>query len=1736
MCKRALNTICPPGWNSFSGNCYWFVSNPNLLTTWYEAQRKCFNLGALLLTIKSEQEQFYINGFLPDLQQVEVPDIWIGLSDKETDGTFQWEDKKPVTFQNWAPSHPHNTANMWDCGQIYTGDVEGKWETTSCFRNLGYVCKMAGGHNIRPTSAPGSFCDTGYVLFNETCYHFESDFVKNWGEAQKHCRDENGDLASFQNQETLSFLTAHMSSSSWVGLNNLNSDNHFVWSDGTPATFIPWGPGQPDNWHNNEHCGQMLGPEAFTPGYMNDLNCASGYSFICKKGKGQGPHPTPPTNGPGWTEKCGSWVSNPFNEFCYLFQSLSMKTWADARSDCLNQRGDLVSITEPYEQAFIQDQIASVPTGAYLWMGGHDSVVEGGWEWADNSPFRYINWYAGNPDDYYGEDCLDIRIRDGYWNDDNCQHLRGYICKRRGNMPPEEHPHEGYTTVHICEGTIAGITCPHDSVISVQAAMFGRKSDKICPLGSGASKTCMVEGTLPLIRKYCDNRNFCILYAYAENDPCPEVSKYLEVVYTCEQNVCVRGLGMEDGTIPSTRLSASSSSSNHSPDSARLNGNSCWMPSSPANSWIQVDLGETKKVTGIVIQGCPDADHWVTSFKVQSSMDGRTWRDYVNDGKGFPGSVDSTTKETQLFGTPLSVQYIRVLPLSSNTLPGLRMELLGCKSNYTVTCGSVPAYSFISDRKLVHCPAGCASEPYNVFGSGVYRGDSNICAAAIHAGVILNERGGDCTMLRQPGLSLYPGSSRNGITTKQYNGNFPYSYSFADGEMRCAGPDWHEFGDFCYKPFVNELTWQNAHDRCKAIGADLVSIMSLTEQSWLESYLYLATGDVWIGLNDRKINNFFTWSDDHPVKFTYWAVGEPSSENVNSEHCVKMLRQSGRWADVSCSEFNTYICKKAKDHYPAPSIPPAVYGCQEGWDAYGYSCYWYEEVPRRWSEAKNFCHGKNSNLLHIMDIYEQSHFTVKLAGLSGFWWIGLRARGNTTGGVDYIWESGAPVTFTHWDRGQPGYQWSDGSPLGYTNWGPGEPNDHQGREDCVEMVSSSNATSWWNDLNCDAVHNWICVIPKGRKPESPPTPPPHQPAPECGPNPNWIRRPNTDICYLYNDTHHTDFYTALVDCYEQGALLVSIADKEEQSYLTSVVGTGKADSAWIGLKVLGIAGEEYMWVDFSPVTFVNWAKDEPNNANGEEQCVQMKRHPGTWNDMNCGMPAGGYVCKKYVGSHHTPPPPTPAWPGHCPEGWLLFGNKCFLFRGKLHGEDALKANWTFARDWCRAQKGDLAVISDQYENDFVASYLLDIEMSVWIGFSDLHHEGKFTWCDGSQVTYTNWAGGEPNNNGEKGEHCTMMNHNSLVTGHWVDSECHLHGGFVCYMRKSSSIPEPPAPMNPCPAGYTKWRNNCYKLVAEPKSWGMAQAACEAEQGNLASIDQSYDQAFVAGAVLRGRGDAWIGLSRQGNSTYTWTDGWPVFFTHWGPGEPTNHEGDGCVTMSGSYFFHGRWNDTDCNIAQPYICKISSEKPPPTPAPGGGKCHLGWHSYGRYCYWVDSQEKGQSWPNARHVCQQMHAELASIHSRAEVEFLMKLNFTKYHNLWIGLTKDSSYGWAWTDMSPLGFINWAPGEPNELFHPGGGGVEQCVEMNIEDGRWNDNNCLQERGFVCRSLQNFTTDGNRPTHSPSSNDAGVVTAVVIAVILGIALIAGILFYVFKIKGVHLSFPHVSGEPSFGNPNFDR
>ncbi|KAM6984695.1 C-type mannose receptor 2-like [Aplochiton taeniatus] len=647
----------------------------------------------------SEEEQFYINSMLPDFHHTDIPDIWIGVVDSNQDGTFKWVDNTDITYSNWSPGFPKNTANLWDCGQIFTGNYHGKWETTTCFKNLGYICEMVGGQNVKPTAAPEYHCDTGYILFGDFCYHFETETVKNWQDAETICANQNGHLASFHTEQELSFLTSHMPAAAWVGLNDINAEGQYVWTDRSLSDFLPWAPNQPDNWQGNEDCMHVRGHNHPESGTLNDDFCTSTYDYICKKAKGQGPPPQPPTSGPGWNEKCGNWMADPFNDFCYLFNYQSPRKWAEARADCLNQGGDLLSITEIVEQGFIQSQVQLIPTGVSMWMGGHDSITEGGWEWTDGSPFRYIHWAPNQPDNYFGENCLSMYVNGGYWNDDNCDHSRGYICKRRGHSPKPPPPHDGFETALICQDSSAVLHCPENSVINIQSAFYGRQNADICPhLDGSGSGSCTVDGILPLVRQRCDARPFCFLYAHDEQDPCPTISKYLQVVYSCEQAVCLAGLGVEDKTLPDEQLTASSSMSAMGPSLGRLNSDSCWMPTNPSNSWIQVDLGQVRKVTGVVIQGCAQADYWVTRFKVQYSTDGTSWTDYTSDGADFPGSVDRDSKDTQLLGTPVSAKFVRLLPLTYNGKAGLRFEILGCSPDYAVTCSAKPNFNFANDQ------------------------------------------------------------------------------------------------------------------------------------------------------------------------------------------------------------------------------------------------------------------------------------------------------------------------------------------------------------------------------------------------------------------------------------------------------------------------------------------------------------------------------------------------------------------------------------------------------------------------------------------------------------------------------------------------------------------------------------------------------------------------------------------------------------------------------------------------------------------------------------------------------------------------------------------------------------------------------------------------------------------------------------------------------------------------------
>lgn len=79
----------------------------------------------------------------------------------------------------------------------------------------------------------------------------------------------------------------------------------------------------------------------------------------------------------------------------------------------------------------------------------------------------------------------------------------------------------------------------------------------------------------------------------------------------------------------------------------------------------------------------------------------------------------------------------------------------------------------VNEQFTYDCPAG--GEPHTVWGADVYTDDSSVCTAAVHAGAITLEDGGEVTVEIRPGEEEYEASEQNGIGTSPYG---PWGGSF----------------------------------------------------------------------------------------------------------------------------------------------------------------------------------------------------------------------------------------------------------------------------------------------------------------------------------------------------------------------------------------------------------------------------------------------------------------------------------------------------------------------------------------------------------------------------------------------------------------------------------------------------------------------------------------------------------------------------------------------------------------------------------------------------------------------------------------------------------------------------------------------------------------------------------------------------------------------------------------------
>lgn len=117
--------------------------------------------------------------------------------------------------------------------------------------------------------------------------------------------------------------------------------------------------------------------------------------------------------------------------------------------------------------------------------------------------------------------------------------------------------------------------------------------------------------------------------------------------------------------------------------------------------------------------------------------------------------------------------------------------------------------------------------------------------------------------------------------------------------------------------------------------------------------------------------------------------------------------------------------------------------------------------------------------------------------------------------------------------------------------------------------------------------------------------------------------------------------------------------------------------------------------------------------------------------------------------------------------------------GRAVGEKIFKTGGfekTFedAQQVCMQAGGQMASPRSAAENEALQQLATAQNKAAFLSMTDIKTEGKFTYPTGEPLVYSNWAPGEPNDNGGS-EDCVEI----FTNGKWNDKNCREQRLVVC---------------------------------------------------------------------------------------------------------------------------------------------------------------------------------------------------------------------------------------------------------------------------------------------------------------------------------------------------------------------
>ncbi|XP_049597763.1 macrophage mannose receptor 1-like isoform X1 [Syngnathus scovelli] len=1135
---------CEKDWLPFGSCCYKKMEIPN---GWLGARHDCVWERGDLVSIASSDEEAFVK------KEMGKNPFWIGLSNLNCNEAWCQYDKEQKEL-TWSDVRVTASYSNWDNRQVGSSDVEscafvnqgentnhqlGKWRHGSCGSSLPYMCERSPddcpegrqcslkdfGYDRVETSS----CDPGEFLFNVSCYHFTLSHYY-WNEAEDYCKTRKSHLPSVHSEDEIKFLSSHIRNNhcSWVGLRE--KEKNFKFTDGTSTADTPG-----LELLEDIHCVGVYFNDAFLQSYRCNNN---GFATICQKAKVREVVTAHWSSifRPGWSEKCGRWMDNPSNDFCYLMSRNHAVTWQKARDKCVDHGGDLLSIADDTEQNFIRAMYGTVVTSPTLWLGANANITEGS-KWTDGSPLTYKNLTADNAFDAAGGRCLYFVTHNGGWKFHHCQQNSSYICKRRGRADQK--------SCDMADGWLPfGFSCykkmatPNGwlgarqdcvweggdlvSIASSDEEAFVKEKMGIDPFWIGLSNLNCDEAWCRYDKeqKMMTWSNVRVMVTYSNWDSRQVGSSDVESCTYVNQGAWTEPGKWRHGSCRSSLAFMCERSLLECPE-----GRPCSLKDF---GYLRVEASSCDPGEFLFDDSCYRFEE---TKKVQ-----RAAERFCKGHKGHLASVLSTEEGNFL------AAHMRDAG-RSQPFVGLKKK----KNNVEWIDGESSDYI----TKLVGKKSTGLKECFALSASGQF--DEWSCAEKLPS---------ICKKAKVQGaLPVLPSSTWGPGWSK-----------------KCGWWMDNPSDDFCYLINHNRAkTWQEARDDCVGLGGDLLSITHSHEQTFIQG-LYarpLSSPTLWLGAN-ANITHGIEWIDGSMS--TYKNLNTGIAGEGPGGNCLSLLTADGRWARADCEEKrSSYICKRR-----GRAIPKSA--CEKGWSLHQSSCYKKMETPNGWLGARHNCFWEGGDLVSITSSDEEA-FVKKEMGKNPFW-IGLSNLN-----CDEAW--------CRYDKEQMELTWSDVRVMaGYSNWDSRQVRSSD-VESCVYVNQGSWTESQpgkWRQASCGSSLAFMCErplddCPKGRQCSLKDFGYDRVETSSCDPGDFLF----DDSCYRF-ERIRKNWDSAETFCTEQKGHLASVHSEDEIKFLAAHVRDDKGYWLFMGLKKN--KDKKFSWSDATSVDYVT-LRGEPSTGRGD---------------------------------------------------------------------------------------------------------------------------------------------------------------------------------------------------------------------------------------------------------------------------------------------------------------------------------------------------------------------------------------------------------------------------------------------------------------------------------------------------------------------------------------------------------